>query len=238
MKSGIYKIVNNINSKCYIGSSIDTKRRLEDHFKLLRKNKHHNPHLQASYNKYGEENFTCSIIEYCDKDILLERELHHIIIYKSLDIKYGYNIGIPKINEVYSHVNSISVFGICIKTNKILREFKSISEAGRVLNAHKRTVSKIVNKDNKSYLGMRFISKDLYDPKKDYRKKYKNKSYTKKGRFQGYKVQVLDLNDNLILELPNSKEVAKYFNTSIKYIGKVTRGEKKTIQGHKLIMIK
>lgn len=237
MKSGIYKIVNNINSKCYIGSSIDIEKRIKNHFRFLKNSNHHNQHLQAAFNKYGEENFTYSIIEFCEKDILFERELHHMLIYKSLESKYGYNIAIPKVNDVYSQFNANSIYGICIESNKILKDFNSINEAARFYGIHKSGIQEVLNNENRSYLNMRLISKNKYDKYKDYTIIDKKKSCVKRGN-GGYKVRILDLNDNLILELPNSKEVAKYFNTSIKYIGKVTRGEKKTIQGHKLIMIK
>ena len=54
---GIYKIVNKVTGQCYVGQSIRIRKRLKDHFRLLRWNKHTNPHLQNSYNKYGAEAF-------------------------------------------------------------------------------------------------------------------------------------------------------------------------------------
>jgi group I intron endonuclease len=54
---GIYKIVNTVTGQCYVGQSQRVKKRLKEHFRLLRGNKHTNPHLQNSYNKYGAESF-------------------------------------------------------------------------------------------------------------------------------------------------------------------------------------
>lgn len=54
---GIYKIVNKVTGQCYVGQSQRVKKRLKEHFRLLRHNKHTNPHLQNAYNKYGHENF-------------------------------------------------------------------------------------------------------------------------------------------------------------------------------------
>lgn len=48
MSSGIYQIENKINSKVYIGSSNNIKRRWQKHKALLRHNKHPNSHLQAA----------------------------------------------------------------------------------------------------------------------------------------------------------------------------------------------
>lgn len=54
---GIYKIVNTVTGQCYVGQSQNVKKRLKEHFRLLRGGKHTNPHLQNSYNKYGAAAF-------------------------------------------------------------------------------------------------------------------------------------------------------------------------------------
>lgn len=66
MKSGIYKIINILNNKFYIGSSVDLKKRFREHIRRLKRNTHHCVYLQNSFNKYGENNFKFEIIEYCD----------------------------------------------------------------------------------------------------------------------------------------------------------------------------
>lgn len=63
---GIYKIVNKATGHCYVGQSQYVKKRLKEHFRLLRLNKHSNGHLQNSYNKYGLENFYGSIEVECE----------------------------------------------------------------------------------------------------------------------------------------------------------------------------
>lgn len=54
---GIYKIVNKATGQCYVGQSQRVKKRLKEHFRLLRLGKHTNSHLQNAYNKYGVDNF-------------------------------------------------------------------------------------------------------------------------------------------------------------------------------------
>lgn len=71
MNSGIYKITNLINNKIYIGSTKNLYQRRIDHFYSLKINKHHNSHLQNSYNKYGTENFVFEILITCHPDMLL-----------------------------------------------------------------------------------------------------------------------------------------------------------------------
>ena len=62
--SGIYKIVNRINGKYYVGSSLNTYVRWTNgHRRHLRRNNHENKHLQSAWNKYGEDNFNFSVVE-------------------------------------------------------------------------------------------------------------------------------------------------------------------------------
>lgn len=62
---GIYKIVNRVTGQCYVGQSQRVKKRLKEHFRLLRWGKHTNPHLQNSYNKYGPDAFYGAIEVEC-----------------------------------------------------------------------------------------------------------------------------------------------------------------------------
>ncbi|PSL83768.1 hypothetical protein C7T35_15420 [Variovorax sp. WS11] len=71
MNSGIYKIVNTVNGKAYIGSAINFQRRWDLHLSLLRRNMHHNIKLQRSWNKYGETAFAFSVIDRAPADLNL-----------------------------------------------------------------------------------------------------------------------------------------------------------------------
>ena len=74
MNSGIYQIRNLVNNKRYIGSAVNFNSRFSRHKIKLRDKTHHNPHLQASFNKYGESNFLFTVLEECDIHQLLIRE--------------------------------------------------------------------------------------------------------------------------------------------------------------------
>lgn len=52
MKSGVYQIYNPITNKRYIGSSIDVYRRIKEHRRNLKGNRHENQHLQNAWNRY------------------------------------------------------------------------------------------------------------------------------------------------------------------------------------------
>lgn len=71
--AGIYKIVNTVTGQCYVGQSQRVKKRIKEHFRLLRWNKHTNPHLQNSYNKYGGQAFYGEIEIQCNDLSELDR---------------------------------------------------------------------------------------------------------------------------------------------------------------------
>ena len=91
LQSVIYKIVNNINNKIYIGKSSNIKRRLSQYSYMLKFNLLHNSHLQSSILKYGRENFTFEILEFSNEENLNNREKYWIDFYKSYNPKFGYN---------------------------------------------------------------------------------------------------------------------------------------------------
>ena len=72
--SGVYQIVNQINGKRYIGSSVDIEKRFGVHKSRLCRNVHSNKHLQNSWNKYGKSNFIFEIVFLCDRDKTIENE--------------------------------------------------------------------------------------------------------------------------------------------------------------------
>ena len=90
---GIYRIVNNVNGKCYVGSAVNLNNRWRTHKGPLRKNKHGNSYFQNAWNKYGEENFIFEILEYVfDKKDLIKTEQYYIDWLDSANREFGYNI--------------------------------------------------------------------------------------------------------------------------------------------------
>lgn len=92
MAQGIYKIINIVNNKFYIGSTVNTKRRRARHFSELRTNKHNNKYLQTAWNKYGESSFIFIVVEEVrNVSELLEAE--NVWLKEHVGKEYCYNIG-------------------------------------------------------------------------------------------------------------------------------------------------
>lgn len=72
--SGIYEIVNTITGDCYIGSSVDLKRRRKQHFCEYCWKHEQNKPLYKDMKQYGKENFLFKIIQLCDPHELKKYE--------------------------------------------------------------------------------------------------------------------------------------------------------------------
>lgn len=161
---GIYSIFNLINGKKYIGSSKDVYNRWHEHLHNLRNNKAHNAHLQAAFNKYGEDNFMFNILEFCPKEEQFIREQYYIDFMKpeynfshnvlanigrelseeqklqiSDTLKKKYKSGelkpyIHKDSCIYNYVYNIDTW-------KLAGKFDTLADTARALNVKKDTVS-------------------------------------------------------------------------------------------------
>lgn len=103
--SGVYSIKNNITNLEYIGSSKNIEKRWKEHLWMLESRKHHSKKLQNAWNKHGKDNFTFSIIEECELELLLETEQFWIDKKQAYKRKFGYNI-CEKANSVIGKKHS------------------------------------------------------------------------------------------------------------------------------------
>jgi group I intron endonuclease len=90
--SGVYRIKCIPSGKFYIGSAFDMHDRCEHHRSSLRRGNHPNPHLQAAWNKYGEENFEFASLELTDRNRLLGAEQNWLDETQSFRREIGFNI--------------------------------------------------------------------------------------------------------------------------------------------------
>ncbi|WOF44367.1 GIY-YIG nuclease family protein [Sphingopyxis indica] len=59
---GIYGILNIVTGRIYVGSSVRMRERWQNHRWMLRQGRHHCVHLQNSWDKHGEENFSYFVL--------------------------------------------------------------------------------------------------------------------------------------------------------------------------------
>lgn len=88
---GIYSITCLPTNKVYVGQSRAIANRKWQHFNDLKKQKHCNSHLQNAFNKYGEENFSFTVLENCELEELCIKEAHWIGVFKCNIARYGFN---------------------------------------------------------------------------------------------------------------------------------------------------
>lgn len=73
-QSGIYAVAHIETGREYVGQAVNLRRRWLTHQRQLRAGSHKNPHLQAAWNRYGEQAFLFAVIELCDPGCLNARE--------------------------------------------------------------------------------------------------------------------------------------------------------------------
>ncbi len=172
--SGVYSILNNITGKCYVGSAIDFWDRFMFHKWQLKNNRHDNDHLQKSYNKYGDCEFSFNLLELLSpKDNLIEREQFYIDLLEAVNPELGYNLS-PTAGSSFgtkrtqaskdkvSTTNGRKVFQYS-KDGALINIYDSAYIAARLCGLKKSVIKSACYGHKKTYGG--FIWK--YDPKKE-----------------------------------------------------------------------
>ena len=218
----IYKIINKINNKIYIGQSEkDVNVEYIGSGKILLK----------AIKKYGKANFNKEIIETCDsKEQLNEREKHWIKFYNSNNRKIGYNISIggdggnlgdlvnKKISDAVKGLVSVKdESGNCFRVNKNDERFLKRELVG-VLSG--------VVAHNKGKLMSELQKKKLRKPKSLEHKLSLSKS--RKEKMSGTK-KIICSNNNVTYNSLNI--AAKELNLTASNITEVLKGRAKATKG-------
>ena len=77
-QSGIYQIKNIVNDKIYVGRAVCLRRRYTKHINDIKNHRHRNKYLQREYHKFGPEAFEFSVLEYVEKQLLIEKEQSYL----------------------------------------------------------------------------------------------------------------------------------------------------------------
>lgn len=176
----VYGIKNIKSEKWYIGSCHSMLDRMRRHYYNLSKGAHHSIKLQRAWNKYGEAEFEVQVLLRLNKDTISDMFSIEEEYIKKYDSKNnGYNIldickyrkkfkqtEEAKRNSAISH--SKPVVAIDRFTNKVLKQYSSITEAANDIKESTSNISQVC-------LGrLRFIKDRVfvylmdYDESKDY----------------------------------------------------------------------
>jgi len=140
MKKAIYKIENIVNHKIYIGQTINPQKRWKEHLTSAKIN-NNNYAIHQAIRKYGEENFSFSVLEWTDNFNEKEKEL--IKKYNS-KVPHGYNISSGGENYVmYGEDNPKNTLKEDI-VNNIIKELKNNNLSDREIAKKYKTTDKIV----------------------------------------------------------------------------------------------
>jgi len=156
-ETGVYKIINLINNKIYVGSSSSTKDgfkdRIRTHIRLLNSKTHPNKHLQSAWDKYGSHNFSFQIIEVIeDKNKIIEREQFWIDFYCVTNPDIGYNLS-PTANSQLGFRHSEESKKKMSESAK--KYSKEISERMKKLNTGKKMSDEQKTKISKKIKGLK-----------------------------------------------------------------------------------
>ena len=92
--SYIYKIINNVNGKVYIGkTAFSINKRFQEHCQDAFRIRNEKRPLYAAMRKYGTDAFSISLIEECDDAIVADREAYWIRVYKAYSTGYNATLG-------------------------------------------------------------------------------------------------------------------------------------------------
>lgn len=212
-KSGIYKLENIYTHNVYIGQSNNIRKRLREHLMYTKTNdyKRENSSLIDAYNKYGENCFDFEIVEYCDLDVLNDKEILWIKYYNSYSDGYNQTIGgqdnfghhnySEEERKYLSDLkNPKSVLKIDFDGN-IIDEYWSVAHASKLNNIDSRGIYSCCNKGiSKTVKGYIWIYKDDYS-------KFDLSYYL--NRKQKKSIEQYDLYGNLIKIWNHGCEVTK-----------------------------
>jgi len=170
----IYKIVNTINNKIYIGQTSNLKLRLKEH----KRAKSQHSYLHSAIRKYGWDKFAVSIVCEGDKTIIDELERKYIAEYKSL-CPNGYNL------ETGGNLNKNASAETRRKQSEANIKRKSIppSRKGcKLTEEHKAKVSAALKGRKPSDNTLAAITKWMKEHKEEISNKHKGKKMSEESR--------------------------------------------------------
>nr|AVD96795.1 NADH dehydrogenase subunit 5 [Ophiostoma novo-ulmi subsp. novo-ulmi] len=237
-RSGIYLWTNKLNDKKYVGSSQDLKQRFKDYFDNYYLNNSKGSIICKALLKNGHENFSLSILEYCNIEDLITREQYYLDT-----LKPDYNIlSFARSSKGYlhtdesktlmslirneweftpEHLNSFSVESVRNKPTTVtnistgeITTYSSMGEVAKFLDVSVTTIREILNSN---------------DPYKGYLL-----SQTEDSKFssKAQSVKLIHIKDSSIIkEFPTVQKAAEFLNVDRSTLNNIINNPKKNNTG-------
>lgn len=189
----VYRLVNLINSKCYVGLTKNLTNRIREHKKCSSGKYKIYCYIHKSIKKYGFENFQLEILELCNKENVIDREQYYITLFNSNNSIFGYNLTSggehPKDNDEtllkrrLSNPKMRKVASYDLEGN-ILKTFISIKECSRYYNISDSDIIRCCKKDwtRKNLRFKRYVDTPISNIGRYINNKSKKISEKQKGR--------------------------------------------------------
>lgn len=245
IKSGIYKIINKVNGKYYVGSSVDLERRKRTHFNQLAKNIHKNYNLQKDYNEYGNTNFEFIVLRKALMSCLLILEQSFLSTHKNNPLCY--NIKFNVFDMPYTsgkplsikHKEKLSISHLGKKLSDDHRKKIGESHLGKKRTVQTRSRISIANKGRKLTKEWKDkISKSNKGKRLGLKNPWYGKGHLQTGELNPsfdhtlYKWFNKDTNN---IEICHRYTLIKKYNLSQSHIQQVIKGKRKSHKGWTLV---
>lgn len=243
----VYKITNNLNNQCYIGSSVEVERRWRQHKEasINEKDHHYDYPLMRAFRKFGIDNFTFEIIDSTENYSEMIQKEHDYIIKEDCIYPKGYNqtertdspMFDPEIAKKMSRTKR-EKYGkrVCEidNQNNIICIWNSLAEAGEQTKLDRYKISNVCNgirltTGNRTF---RFLDEnnEIIEPEKKINQITEHR-ITKASKAV---VQIDKSTDEIIQIYDNISLAAKAIQGDASVISKCCRGIKyKTHKGYK-----
>lgn len=227
--SGIYRIINLLNNKSYIGQAKNIKLRIKEHLRstINDSRKDFNVPIHAAMRKYGIDNFKCYILEQCAANLLNEREQYWISYYHtySLDpLCNGYNLtagGKQSIRKIKLTADDVKTIWQLLRENEL-----TYSEIASQFNVVKGTIIAINS-------GKVWHSVKIQYPIRNNSRTCKNNIF-EDYKYNGTAVVQKTKSGDIIKVFPSAAFAAKYLGNYDynKHIFNCCKGKRKSAYGY------
>lgn len=149
MKLGkIYLITNDINSKVYIGQTIQTlNKRFNGHCCYSKSDRSASMYIKRAIHKYGRDKFHIHLLEECPIDNLNDREKYWINYYNSYNT--GYNLTLGGQDSNYFNLHKLENTVDIEKFKQYIIEFKPLAiEVSKHFGISKCSVYNLIKRIN------------------------------------------------------------------------------------------